>query len=199
MTTGRQQRWADMWPRFGLAAADVPAWAPNALDVGFGNGASVRFLANEHRDWRIVGAEVHESGIVQLFDALAVDELDNVRVVRDDVYELFGVIAPNTLDRINVFCPDPWPKAAQTHRRLLRPAVVDEFVRMLRPGGVLHLVTDWAEYADQMRTVCHRPDLAPCDAPARAATKYETRGRFEGRAIADLAYQTKPGSDEPVG
>jgi tRNA (guanine-N7-)-methyltransferase len=115
------------------------------------------------------------------------------------VYELFGVIAPGTLDRINVFCPDPWPKAAQTHRRLLRPAVVDEFVRMLRPSGVLHLVTDWAEYADQMRAVCERPDLVPCDAPARAATKYETRGRFEGRAIADLAYQTTPEPDEPVG
>jgi tRNA (guanine-N7-)-methyltransferase len=192
MTTGRQLKWAELWPRFGLTADELGAWAPHALDVGFGNGASVLYLAQDRPDWRVVGVEVHEAGIVQLLDALALEGIENARVVRDDVFYVFASIASGSLERINVFCPDPWPKAAQTHRRLIRPTVVDEFVRMLRPGGVLHLVTDWADYADQIRTVCERPDLVPCDAPARAATKYETRGRFEGRVIADLAYHPAP-------
>jgi tRNA (guanine-N7-)-methyltransferase len=189
MTAGRQLRWAELWPRFGLAAVDLAAWQPNALDVGFGNGASVLFLATEQPTWRVVGVEVHEAGIVQLLDNLNVGGVDNARVVRDDVFDVFGSIRAASLERINVFCPDPWPKAAQSHRRLIRSAVVDEFVQLLRVGGVLHLVTDSADYAEQMREVCRRDDLQPTEVPARAATKYETRGRFEGRLIADLAYR----------
>jgi tRNA (guanine-N7-)-methyltransferase len=189
MTAGRQLRWAELWPRFGLTAADLAEWQPNALDVGFGNGASVVHLATEQPTWRVVGVEVHESGMVQLLDALNTAGLDNVRLVRDDVFDVFNSIRLGSLERINVFCPDPWPKAAQMHRRLIRPAVVDEFVQRLAVGGILHLVTDIADYADQMRDACARDDLQPTDAPARASTKYETRGRFEGRSIADLAYR----------
>jgi tRNA (guanine-N7-)-methyltransferase len=65
---------------------------------------------------------------------------------------------------------------------------VDEFVRVLRPGGVLHLATDWLEYADVMRTVCKRPELDATALPARATTKYESKGVFEGRTMTDLAY-----------
>jgi tRNA (guanine-N7-)-methyltransferase len=189
MTTGRQLRWAELWPRFGLNASDLAEWQPNALDVGFGNGASVLFLALDQPTWRVVGVEVHESGIVQLLDSLKAASIDNARVVRDDVFDVFDFIRAGSLERINVFCPDPWPKAAQSHRRLIRPAVVDEFVQRLVPGGILHLVTDAADYADHMRETCTRDDLVAVEAPARAATKYETRGRFEGRAIADLAYR----------
>jgi tRNA (guanine-N7-)-methyltransferase len=189
MTSGRQARWAEMWPRFGLDGDAVATWAPHAIDIGFGNGASVHFLAAEHPEWRVLGVEVHEAGIVQLFDVLDRDGIENVRVVLDDVFYVFEALAPGSLERINVFCPDPWPKAAQVHRRLIRPSVIDSFVRLLSPTGVLHLVTDWADYADQMRATCTRDDLVPCEAPARASTKYEQRGVFEGRAIADLAYR----------
>jgi tRNA (guanine-N7-)-methyltransferase len=170
-------------------AADLATWQPHALDVGFGNGASVVHLATERPTWRVVGVEVHEAGMVQLLDVLNASGIENVRLVRDDVFDVFNSIRLGSLERINVFCPDPWPKAAQMHRRLIRPAVVDAFVQRLAVGGILHLVTDIADYADQMREACARDDLQPADAPSRASTKYETRGRFEGRVIADLAYQ----------
>jgi tRNA (guanine-N7-)-methyltransferase len=189
MTPGRKVRWAAMFPRFGLDLDGLADWPPDALDVGFGNGVSVTHLAVLEPTWRIVGVDVHEAGIVQLFDVLEASAIENVRVVRDDIVEVLPRLADESLQRIQVFCPDPWPKAAQIHRRLVRADTVDEFVRLLRFDGILHLATDWFEYADVMREVCNRPDLEPVDPPSRAVTKYETKGHFEGRPMTDLAYR----------
>lgn len=189
MTPGRKLRWAELWPVFGLDAVDLPNWAPDVLDIGFGNGASVVYLAMAEPAWRIAALEVHEAGIVQLFDGLAAEAVTNVKVVRDDFLDVHAHVPDSSLHRINLFCPDPWPKAAQAHRRIVRPAVIDEFVRMLRVGGVLHMATDWPAYEQQMREVCERADLEPCTAPLRAVTKYEERGRRQGRPTVDLAYR----------
>jgi tRNA (guanine-N7-)-methyltransferase len=166
----------------------LAAWQPNVLDVGFGNGASVVHIATEYPEWRIVGVEMHDPGIVQLFDALDAAGLTNTRVMREDLLDVLPCVPNASLDRIQIFCPDPWPKVAQGHRRLIRPDVVEQLVGRLKIGGVLHLATDWGDYADIMRAACTRDDLAPVEPPSRASTKYEAKGRHEGRPMTDLAY-----------
>jgi tRNA (guanine-N7-)-methyltransferase len=104
------------------------------------------------------------------------------------------------LDGIRVFFPDPWPKRRHHKRRLIQPDFVALAARRLRPGGTLHLATDWLDYAVQMREVCDAEPMlansAPLDGegwatrpPWRPVTKFEQRARAEGRTVRDLTYR----------
>jgi tRNA (guanine-N7-)-methyltransferase len=115
-----------------------------------------------------------------------------MEVVRD-------MIQASTLDRIQIFFPDPWPKARHHKRRLIRPDFVEELAIRLKPGGILHCATDWAPYADVMlevlsaspalQTQSTTPDgFAPRPA-YRPLTRFESRGLRLGHDVFDLVYQ----------
>jgi tRNA (guanine-N7-)-methyltransferase len=190
MTPGRRLRYAEFAPKFVIEPDDIAAWQPTIVDIGFGGGESVVATATNRPDERILGVEVHEAGITHLLTDLAAADITNVRVVRSDILEVLHLLPNGSLREVCIFFPDPWPKIAHAHRRLVRGDVVRALAERLADGGLLCLATDADHYAEQMREVCRsEPLLAETLAPDRVTTKYEQRGRAAGRAIVDLAYR----------
>ena len=94
-----------------------------------------------------------------------------------------------SLAAVYLLFPDPWPKQRHHKRRLVQPEFIDLVRRKLKPGGVLHLATDWQDYAEHMQTVLAASSgFAPAPAGLRPATKYEARGRRLGHVVRDLVY-----------
>jgi tRNA (guanine-N7-)-methyltransferase len=190
MTPGRRLRYAEFAPRFVIAPEEIASWQPTIVDIGFGGGESIVATATNRPDERVLGVEVHEAGITHLLTQLAAAEIGNVRVVRSDILEVMPLLPGGSLREICIFFPDPWPKIAHTHRRLVRVDVVRALAERLTDRGLLRLATDAAHYAEQMRAVCGvEPQLTEVGAPDRVPTKYELRGRAAGRPIVDLAYR----------
>jgi tRNA (guanine-N7-)-methyltransferase len=190
MTPGRRLRYAEFAPRFVITPAEIASWQPTILDIGFGGGESVVASATNWPAERILGVEVHEAGITHLLTDLAAAQIGNVRVVRSDILEIMPLLPHGSLQEICIFFPDPWPKVAHTHRRLVRVDVVQALAERLINGGLLRLATDADHYVEQMRAVCGvEPQLTEVAAPDRVITKYEQRGRAAGRQIVDLAYR----------
>lgn len=205
ITPAQERAFAQHWPRYGLDFAGIVRDfglvfgrnAPRVLEIGFGNGEALHAsaLADPARDY--IGIEVHRPGVGRALNAAALDGLDNVRVYRHDAVEVLrDEIASASLAEIRVWFPDPWPKARHHKRRLINPAFVALAATRLAPGGVLHLATDWRDYADQMREVVHgEPTLisrattadgfsGTCG--ARASTHFERRGRRLGHGVWDV-------------
>ena len=205
--THAQRRALDtLWPRYGVDPAGTIApqalfgrRAPLWLEIGFGNGEALHHMAQLRPDVDFLGIEVHRPGVGHLLNALAADDVDNVRVINADAAEVIRDCLPaGILDRVLVFFPDPWPKKRHHKRRLIQPDFVDVIARVLAPGGHLHLATDWADYADHMRAVldphaafvntagdagwAERPDYRP-------ATRFEQRGARKGHTVHDLLYR----------
>ena len=195
----------ELWPRWGLEAGggvlDLdPVFgrsAPRVLEIGFGNGEALVALARAHPDTDYLGIEVHPPGIGRLLTALARHEVDNVRVLRGDAAVLLECcLAPASLTRINLWFPDPWPKKRHHKRRLVQPDFIALAASRLRPGGVLHLATDWAPYAAHLDAVLARvPGLRPAGPEAAAArvrerprTHFEARGEGRGHRVRDLVW-----------
>ena len=165
----------------------------NGLDVGFGHGETTIGMARAEPGLDVIGIEVHDPGVVTVLDAIENEPLRNIRVVHGDVLRFLRRIDADTLDVVRIFFPDPWTKVRQRHRRLVHGDVVAALADRLRPGGVLHLATDIADYAAQMQAACDaeprltggviaRPD-------ARPLTRFEQRGIDAGRAPFDLWYE----------
>jgi tRNA (guanine-N7-)-methyltransferase len=108
------------------------------------------------------------------------------------------MLAPATLDGVHVFFPDPWPKKRHHKRRLLQPPFVALLASRLKPGGYVHVATDWEEYAQEvLRVMSAEPQLtntANAFAPRpdyRPLTRFEQRGLKLGHGVWDIVFEKR--------
>lgn len=212
LTSAQERAFNDFWPHFGVswsptaAALDFTSLFGNSqpvvLEIGFGNGESLAEMAERDpaRNW--LGIEVHRPGVGHLLLEIERRGLTNLRVMRQDAIEVLrDGIAPNALDAVQLFFPDPWPKTRHHKRRLLSPERVALLARVIRSGGIFHAATDWPHYAEQMLTVLDGASAwfentagvghyAPRPAH-RPLTKFEQRGERLGHPVADLIYRRR--------
>jgi tRNA (guanine-N7-)-methyltransferase len=205
-TPAQQRAFERLWPRFGLDYRGTPRdlddvfgrHAPRILEIGFGNGEALRHAAAHDPARDYIGIEVHAPGVGRLLNGLDADGSDHVRLFHHDAAEVLQhEIADAELDEIRIYFPDPWHKKRHNKRRLIQPGFAALLTRKLRPGGLLHLATDWVDYAEQMWDVL---DAAPGlrnragprghlpRPPWRLETHFERRGMKLGHAVHDLLY-----------
>ncbi|ROR34622.1 tRNA (guanosine(46)-N7)-methyltransferase TrmB [Inmirania thermothiophila] len=211
MTAAQRRALATLWPRYGLeprGVLDLDAAfgrrARRTLEIGFGNGEALLTLARTALEEDFLGIEVHRPGVGHLLLGLEREGLGNVRVICDDAVEVLSRHLPAaSLDRILIWFPDPWPKKRHHKRRLVQPPFVRELLRVLRPGGLLHLATDWPDYAEHMVAVLEaEPGLINLEGPGRFAprppwrprTRFEARGERLGHPVLDLLYRRREGA-----
>jgi len=206
ITVGQQRALQDLWPRYGLAA-DQPLdlatifgrRAPCTLEIGFGNGDALATMAGQQTDTDFIGIEVHRPGVGRLLQQLDEHELSNVRVMREDAVQLLNSCFPdNSLDRLLLFFPDPWHKKRHHKRRIVQPAFIELLARKIKPGGILHMATDWEDYARHMLEVmgesaafrnCAGTGNYSPQPDYRPVTKVERRGQRLGHGVWDLLFE----------
>ena len=208
ITAGQERAFAEHWPRYGLDASDALRLDARALfgddrelnlEIGFGNGESLVQMAQAAPDAGYIGIEVHRPGVGHALLAAAAAGLDNLRLIRHDAVAILrDHVADGTLARVQIYFPDPWPKARHHKRRIVQKPFTDLIWRKLRAGGEIHCATDWAEYAEWMRDVFASDDkwqnLGGADGYAprpdwRPQTKFERRGERLGHGVWDLRYR----------
>jgi len=166
--------------------------APSIVDIGFGMGKALLETAKAHPEYNYLGVEVHRPGVGALLANLAEEKVDNVRVICQDVVEVFThAIADASLEGIQIFFPDPWPKRRHRKRRLVNEAFVQLILPKLKPGGLLHIVTDCDSYAQPILSCLeNQPMLKAVDVNElqgrRVTTKYEQRAQRLGHKIWEI-------------
>ena len=207
MTHTRKERLKTLWPHYGLALEEEGClnWqtifgreAMHTLEIGFGDGQSLLQTASSQPNRDFIGIDVYKSGAAALLSAIHAQHVSNIRLFCDDaVAVLTKKIPDRSLDTVQIFFPDPWPKKKHHKRRLIQPAFVDLVAQKLTPNGILHLATDWEDYAMHMMTVMSEASLfrntagtgAFCERPeSRPYTKYENRGLGLGHQTWDLIF-----------
>lgn len=207
ITPAQQRALSDWWPCYGIETGAAPLdfvavygrRAPVILEIGFGNGDALMAEAITHPENDYLGIEVHRPGVGGLLRRLAVSEISNVRVMLADAKDVLAMQVPDaSLSGVHVFFPDPWPKKRHHKRRLVQSDFAALVTRKLRPGGYLHLATDWQDYAEHMASVLSATpglvvvsgrDQFVAKVTSRIQTRFERRGRKLGNPIGDLVYQ----------
>lgn len=188
-----------LWPALGVrvdgAPLDLPALfgraAPVVLEVGFGMGEATAEAAARDPDRDLLAVDVHTPGLGNLLGLVERAGLANVRVADGDVRVLLAAMLPaGSLAEVCVWFPDPWPKTRHAKRRLLGADFLALVASRLRPGGLLHVATDWWPYAEQVAghlAALTDLRLASRERPAsRPTTRFERQGLAAGRVAHDL-------------
>ena len=135
---------------------------PLIVEVGSGGGEAILAHAAAHPGVDHLAVEVWETAIAKLVRGSAELGLHNLRVAPADASQLLATALPvGSVSEVWVFFPDPWRKPRHRKRRLVSTAFADSVARVLRPGGVWRLATDWADYAWQMRDVLEAVSALP--------------------------------------
>jgi tRNA (guanine-N7-)-methyltransferase len=206
--TPAQQRACDtLLPRFGIPYAArqldlAQAFgrnAPKILEIGFGMGDSTATIALAHPENDYLALEVHTPGVGNLLKLIDAQHIANIRIIRHDAVEVLrDMLGEATLDGVHIFFPDPWHKARHNKRRLIQAPFIAQLVQKLKPGGYIHVATDWQDYAEQVLAVLGAAPLLENTAsdyasrPAyRPFTKFEQRGISLGHGVWDLVFRRR--------
>ena len=117
------------------------------LEIGFGGGEYLITQALERPRTGFIGVEPFVNGMAKALAAIESGKLQNIRLHFDDAVNLLAWLPQNSLARIDLIHPDPWPKRRHWKRRFVQDAMVSRLARILRPGGEFRFVTDIADYA----------------------------------------------------
>jgi tRNA (guanine-N7-)-methyltransferase len=188
-------------PGFDPRTAFADPSAPLIVEIGSGNGEALAQLAAARPSYNVLAFEVWRPGVAQTFLRLEETGADNVRMVSvDAVWSMQHLLGEEQVTELWTFFPDPWPKTRHHRRRLVRAGFAAVAASRLVPGGLWRLATDWPEYAEQMTAVLDAEALLENvhDGPAprwqdRPVTRFERRGRQDGRPITDLTYRRRRG------
>ena len=172
---------------------------PVEVEVGFGKGLFLvsSGVANPHVNY--FGIEWIRKYQLYATTRAAVRELANVKTCCADAKAVLRDHIPaGSVQTVHVFFPDPWWKARHKKRLLFTQDFAASVLRVLRPGGVLHFVTDVADYfamvTDLLAGVPEFALLPPPDENTPQhdmdyLTNFERKFRKEGRAIYRSRYQ----------
>jgi len=207
ITPSQERALRELWPAFGIDFSSHPLEldavfgrsAQRVLEIGFGNGDSLVTLAAEQPDRDFIGVEVHEPGAGHCLLRIEETGITNLRLIVHDALDVLGEQIPRaSLERLNLYFPDPWPKKRHHKRRIVNERFLRLVADRLADGGTLHLATDWENYAEHIDLALSASPLFALDERRehdgsrpldRPATKFEARGLRLGHRIWDWRYR----------
>lgn len=211
LTDNQHQLFEQRWPELGRVLSDelidVDEWfgrtgAKTIVEIGSGTGTSTAAMAPLEQDTNIIAVELYKPGLAKLMGQVEREGIDNIRMIRGDGVEVMvRMIAPESLDGIRVFFPDPWPKARHHKRRIIQSGTLNLFASRLKKGGVLHVATDHAGYAEWIDELVHVersleykgwpwPDC-PQLVDRQIITKFEGKGLDKEHVITEYLWEKK--------
>ena len=204
ITPAQQLARDTLWAKFGIEFQESildlrKAFAkpqPVVMEIGYGMGEATWQIAKDNPAINYLGVEVHMPGVGKLMARIEEFALTNVKLIERDVFEVFHyMIADSALDGVHLYFPDPWPKKRHFKRRIVNQRFIAEVATKLKPGGYLHIATDWVPYAEWITEqfaeagifsggVVARPDSRPL-------TRFEGQGITKDHAVNDFMYFKK--------
>ena len=148
LTPHMQSIWDE---NFGRLQWDLEASLPKTelwLEIGFGGAEHLLWQAENNPDIHLLGAEPFLNGVAKAVRGAHEAELENLSLHHGDVRDVLDALPDNSLSKIFILFPDPWPKTRHHKRRLLRSKFIAELYRVSKPGGELRFASDIVHYVD---------------------------------------------------
>lgn len=222
LTDNQEALWEQHWPRLGAVLSDnvidLQEWfgrgAETIVEIGSGTGTSTAAMAPLEAETNIVAVELYRPGLAKLLGSVVRGDIDNVRMIRGDGVEVLQrMFAPDSLAGVRIFFPDPWPKTRHHKRRIIQSGTLHLIASRLKPGGILHVATDHADYAEwiderveveEQLEYLGWPDAEgmkdiPVLTDRQVITKFEGKGLDKDHVIKEYLWRKKAGAAEAEG
>lgn len=183
----------DLTDLFGGGLQDV------RLEIGFGGGEHLIAEARAFPNIGFIGCEPYVNGMAKILTQIEASNIGNVRLFAGDAAELLNWAPPQSMRRIDLIHPDPWPKRRHWKRRFVQDKTVSAMARVLKPDGEFRFVSDIDDYcAWTLAYLARSPDFLwtaerasdwQLPWPDYTMTRYGAKAEREGRKAAYLRFR----------
>jgi tRNA (guanine-N7-)-methyltransferase len=168
------------------------------LEIGFGGGEHLIAEAEQHPHIGFIGVEPFVNGMAKALAAIEARGLSNIRLHFGDAIFLLDWLPHNSLARVDLIYPDPWPKRRHWKRRFVQDATLAAMTRVLILGGEFRFVSDIPDYAawtlqhglraEGLEWTATRADDWRQPWPGFTSTRYEAKAKRAGRLPCYLVF-----------
>ena len=183
----------------GLAELFDPTVGHVRLEIGFGGGEHLIAEALAFPNTGFIGCEPYVNGMAKILTQIEAHGIGNIRLFAGDAADLVAWAPAQSLARIDLIHPDPWPKRRHWKRRFVQDATVTAMARILKVGCEFRFVSDIDDYCawtlahlmrstDFLWTAERAADWRqPWD--GYTMTRYGRKAEREGRVAAYLRFR----------
>lgn len=173
------------------------------LEIGFGGGEHLLHEMDRFPQIGFIGVEPFVNGMVKMLAGLNDQDhrLQHIRLYDDDATALLDWLPSSSLDGIDLFYPDPWPKKKHWKRRFVSSKNLDRFARVLKAGAKFRFASDIDTYVNWTLYHCKQHDAFVWQASepqdwkkpyeAWPGTRYEAKAFLQGRVATYLTFIKK--------
>lgn len=172
--------------------------SPLFLEIGFGKGEFLYEMASQYPEINFVGIEIFITGIAKLirkmcnYDNSNPPQPENIKIlIKDAFLALKENFLDNSVQKVFILFPDPWPKRKHHKRRLINPEFAKLLKKRLSENGSVLIATDHEGYLEVIRSVMKDAGFkeeANAD-PLVFRTKYARKALEKGRRIYQFLYK----------
>jgi tRNA (guanine-N7-)-methyltransferase len=164
--------------------------APMIVELGFGGGDNLLALASENPSSSVLGVEISLPSLRRGARKIVSAKQVNARVVQGDSRTVLWLLfPPQSISKVVINFPDPWPKSGHHHRRVINKLFLDLLATRMIPGAHLDIATDHHEYQEVVETCLAESNTFESRTEGsylvsvadRRQTKYERIALSEGR------------------
>jgi tRNA (guanine-N7-)-methyltransferase len=133
-----------------------PVW----LEIGFGVGNFLLELAKTYPSINFMGIEHNKSRYRRMAEKIVKYGIRNIKIMDVDAQlAVQHLLEDESIDRIFIQFPDPWPKNRHEKYRLFNMDFVRNLAKCLKQGGKIRVLTDAKPYFQYITTIMFADDL----------------------------------------
>jgi len=169
------------------------------MEIGFGAAEHLLVQAQQRPDVGFIASDGFLNAVAKALAGIEAHQLANVRLHHGDAVHLLDWLPAQSLGRVDLLYPDPWPKRRHWKRRFVQDDNLKALARIIRPGGEFRFATDIADYAAwTLARMLRSPDFVwtaeqaddwRLPWPDFSGTRYEAKARLAGRAPVYLSFR----------
>ena len=116
------------------------------LEIGFGSGEHIKWQLDNKKDIAIIGCEPYINGVANLLEILNTEQLQRVKIFTGDARKVITSLKNNTISKVFILFPDPWPKKRHHKRRIIDKDLIKTLSIILKESGELRIASDHSNY-----------------------------------------------------
>tara|TARA_B100001142_G_C14165096_1_gene589977 strand:+ start:5 stop:688 length:684 start_codon:yes stop_codon:yes gene_type:complete len=171
------------------------------LEVGFGSSEHLFNQSLANPEVGFIGCEPFVNGVAKLCQKIDTENNTNIRIFMDDARLLFSALNMQSVNRLFILFPDPWPKKRHYKRRIINSETIPLMHKFLVQGGELRIASDEPSYIHWILMHMSQEQGFIWSAKSREdwrnrkedwpQTRYEKKALQAGRTPIFLTYKTK--------
>ena len=115
---------------------------PLCLEIGFGHGENLIKMSLKKPCWFFIAIDPFLNGVAALLEKIKKNKIQNIFIFHGDGREFLKDLPINSISKVCILFPDPWPKKKHESRRIIQTEFLILLSKIMKEKSLVHVSSD---------------------------------------------------------